>query len=75
MKKYDYIVFDTPPTGITLRIKALPSITLNWLEQLIGIRKQILDKRYTIRKVRSGKTETEKLKYKGKRRHGYYEAL
>ena len=39
-EKYDYIVFDTPPTGITLRILALPSITINWLEQLIGIRKQ-----------------------------------
>ncbi len=62
-EKYDYIIFDTPPTGITLRILALPSITINWLEQLIGIRKQILDKRYTIRKVRDGKTESEKLNY------------
>ncbi len=61
--KFDFIVFDTPPTGITLRILALPSITINWLEQLIGIRKQILEKRYTIRKVREGNTETEKLKY------------
>ncbi len=63
-EKYDYIIFDTPPTGITLRIMALPSITINWLEQLIGIRKQILDKRYTIKKVRGGRTESEKLKYK-----------
>lgn len=62
-EKYDYIVFDTPPTGITLRILALPSITINWLEQLIGIRKQILEKRYTINNVRDGKTHSEKLKY------------
>ena len=62
-EKYDYIVFDTPPTGITLRILALPSITINWLEQLIGIRKQILDKRYTIKRVRGGESDPEKLKY------------
>ncbi len=62
--KYDFIVFDTPPTGITLRIMALPTITVNWLEQLIGIRKQILEKRYTIRHIRDGiSTGDEKLVY------------
>lgn len=61
---YDYIIFDTPPTGITLRIMALPSITINWLEQLIGIRKQILDKRYTIKHIRDGQMSPEKLEYK-----------
>ena len=62
-EKYDFIIFDTPPTGITLRILALPSITINWIEQLIGIRKQILDKRYTIKRVRGGEADPEKLKY------------
>lgn len=61
---YDFIIFDTPPTGMTLRIFALPSITLNWLEQLIAIRRQILDKRYTIQNIKSKKHETEKLAYK-----------
>jgi arsenite-transporting ATPase len=44
----DYIVFDTPPTGLTLRILALPRLTLGWLERLAGLRRAILDKRHTI---------------------------
>jgi arsenite/tail-anchored protein-transporting ATPase len=45
---FDYLVIDTPPTGLTLRILALPRITIAWLDRLIKIRKQILKKRYTI---------------------------
>ena len=52
--KYDYIIIDTPPTGLTLRIFALPSIMLNWIDKLINIRKKILKKRYTIYNI-SGK--------------------
>ncbi len=48
---FDYIVFDTPPTGLTLRILALPQITISWVDRLIKIRKQILEKRYTIHKL------------------------
>ncbi|MFW6274961.1 MAG: ArsA family ATPase [Spirochaetota bacterium] len=48
---YDYIVIDTPPTGLTLRILALPRITVAWIERLIKLRKQILEKRYTIHKI------------------------
>lgn len=51
---FDYVVFDTPPTGLTLRLLALPRITLAWLERLISLRRLILDKRYTIGKVRGG---------------------
>jgi len=49
---YDYIVFDTPPTGLTLRFLALPQVTMTWIERLTAIRRQILDKRHTIRKIR-----------------------
>ncbi len=49
---FDYIVFDTPPTGLTLRIFALPGITLLWLDRLVRIRKSILSKRYTIHNIR-----------------------
>jgi arsenite/tail-anchored protein-transporting ATPase len=49
---FDYVIFDTPPTGLTLRLLALPHITLNWLERLISLRRLILDKRYTIGKIR-----------------------
>jgi len=48
---FDYIVFDTPPTGLTLRILALPRITVAWIDRLIRIRKDILEKRYTIHKI------------------------
>ena len=45
---FDYIIIDTPPTGLTLRILALPKVTLAWLERLVEIRREILDKRHTI---------------------------
>ena len=48
---FDYIVFDTPPTGLTLRIMALPRLTISWIDRLIKIRQQILEKRYTIHKL------------------------
>jgi len=56
---YDYIVFDTPPTGLTLRFLALPRVTITWIDRLIQIRQKILEKRYTIQKIRGG-TEEEK---------------
>lgn len=48
---YDFIVIDTPPTGLTLRILALPKITVAWIDRLIKLRQQILEKRYTIHKI------------------------
>jgi arsenite-transporting ATPase len=49
---FDYLIFDTPPTGLTLRFLALPQVTETWIERLTAIRRQILEKRYTIRKIR-----------------------
>jgi arsenite-transporting ATPase len=55
----DYVVIDTPPTGQTLRILALPSVTLGWLERLVNLRRRILQKRYTIHAIAgSGGVET-----------------
>lgn len=51
-KGFDYIIFDTPPTGLTLRFLALPQVTITWIDRLMQIRRQILEKRYTIQKVR-----------------------
>jgi len=63
-KNFDYIIIDTPPTGLTLRILALPKVTLAWLDRLIEIRLQILDKRYTIHNITGKKDEKEtKLAY------------
>ncbi len=57
---FDTIIFDTPPTGLTLRFLALPQITITWIDRLAQIRRQILDKRHTIRKIRGPATEEEK---------------
>lgn len=49
---FDYVIFDTPPTGLTLRFLALPGVTLAWIDRLIRIREAILEKRHTIGKIR-----------------------
>jgi len=58
----DYIIFDTPPTALTMRFLALPSVSLHWLSELSGFRQIILDKKDIMTKIRSGKREgfTEK---------------
>ncbi len=50
-KRYDTIVFDTPPTGLTVRIMALPAITLLWINRLMHLRLAILDRRRIIAKI------------------------
>jgi len=59
-KGFDYIIFDTPPTGLTLRFLALPQVTITWIERLMQIRRQILEKRYTIQKIRGPLKEGQK---------------
>ena len=63
---FDTIIFDTPPTGLTLRFLALPSITITWLDRLIYLRQQILRKRYTIRKIAGGQKKESVLHYEEK---------
>lgn len=50
-RDFDYIVFDLPPTGLTLRFLALPRVTITWIERLIQIRQKILERRHTIQKI------------------------
>ncbi|WP_456452527.1 ArsA family ATPase [Thermococcus sp.] len=49
--EWDVIVFDTPPTGLTLRVLALPRISLIWAERLIEIRRKILERRRAIARI------------------------
>jgi len=49
--EWDIIVFDTPPTGLTLRVLALPKISLIWTDKLIEIRRAILDRRAAIANI------------------------
>ncbi len=46
--QYQRIIFDTPPTALTLRFLAMPSISSLWIEELSRLRKSILEKRQTI---------------------------
>jgi arsenite-transporting ATPase len=48
---YDVIIFDTAPTGLTLRVLALPAISLRWIEKLTEIRKKILSLRTSIEHI------------------------
>ncbi|WP_457741440.1 ArsA family ATPase [Thermococcus sp.] len=57
-KEWDVIVFDTPPTGLTLRVLALPRISLIWADKLIEIRRKILQRRRAIAKIK-GEEEYE----------------
>ncbi len=61
---YDVVIVDTPPTGLTLRILALPRITITWIDRLRRIRRDILDKRHTVHSITGVfKEEGEKLVY------------
>jgi arsenite-transporting ATPase len=50
-EEWDIIVFDTPPTGLTLRVLALPKVSLVWVDKLTELRKKILERRRMISKV------------------------
>lgn len=49
--KYEVIVFDTPPTGITLKILGMPEVSILWTERLIELRRKILSRRKMIENV------------------------
>ena len=46
--KYDFVVFDTPPTALTLRFLSMPAISGLWVAELTKLRERILRDRQTI---------------------------
>lgn len=44
----DYVVVDTPPTGVALRTLYLPALYMIWLDKLIEVRERIVALRYSI---------------------------
>ena len=55
----DYIVFDMPPTALTIKFLGLPKTSNLWLEKLLDLRNKILKKKEIITKIKLGKTEVE----------------
>lgn len=48
---YDYVVYDTPPTALSLRFLAMPAISDLWISELTKLRERILQKRSTITRI------------------------
>ena len=49
--RYDVLVLDTPPTALTMRFLAMPSLSILWVRELTKMRELILQKRTTLLKV------------------------
>jgi len=51
---YDIVVYDTPPTALSLRFLAMPAISNLWITELTKLRIKILEKRTTITRLNPG---------------------
>lgn len=56
----DYIIFDMPPTALTLKFLSLPALSLKWLENLQDLRNKIIEKRKIITRIKLGNKEVER---------------
>ena len=56
----DFIVFDTPPTALTLKFLALPDVSLLWLSELSQFRQLILNKEQIVTRIRQGRKDAAK---------------
>jgi arsenite/tail-anchored protein-transporting ATPase len=48
---YDVVVFDTPPTALSLRFLAMPALSQKWVAELTKLRARILEKRQSITRI------------------------
>jgi len=62
----DAIVFDMPPTALTMRFFSLPAITRVWLDALLKLRRQIYEKKEIVSKIQFGSREIEQDKVKSR---------
>jgi len=62
----DVIVYDMPPTALTMKFFHLPALSLLWLGELQKLRGEILKRKEIITKIHVGKTEfdTDKISCK-----------
>jgi len=50
--QFDYLMFDMPPTALSLKFFSLPSLSLVWIEHLLALRQEIIEKRELITKIK-----------------------
>ncbi|MBD3223704.1 MAG: AAA family ATPase, partial [Caldithrix sp.] len=55
----DLFLFDMPPTALTMRFFNLPQLSVLWLDKLMQLRQQILQKKEVISRIQWGKKEWE----------------
>ena len=48
---YDVVVWDTPPTALSLRFLAMPTVSTRWVAELRTLRERILGRRQAIARV------------------------
>jgi arsenite-transporting ATPase len=58
--QYEALIFDMPPTALTMKFFSLPSITLVWLAELLHLRQKINAKKEIISKIKIGRKEIER---------------
>ena len=54
---YDFLIIDMPPTALALRFFALPQLSRLWLQQLLNLRKTILEKTKIIENIQQKSAE------------------
>jgi arsenite/tail-anchored protein-transporting ATPase len=57
---FDFLIFDMPPTALSLKFFSLPSLSLIWLNHLLALRHEIIRKRDLITKIKLIKKEYER---------------
>lgn len=50
-RQADVLIVDTPPTGLTVRVLALPGISVQWAEHLRSVRRALLERRGALERV------------------------
>jgi arsenite-transporting ATPase len=75
--KNDFLVFDMPPTALAIKFFSLPMLSLIWIEHLLELRHEIIQKRELITKIKVMKKEfeTDKVLKKIKELKEDYETL
>ena len=57
---FDFLIFDMPPTALSLKFFTLPTLSLIWTEHLLALRQEIIKKREIITKIKLIKKEVER---------------